>query len=134
LTPEDAFASQLPTTGAAADPVSMVMADLGCTEADARWLVSAWNALKVPLAGRVVQTKQYAGKFADLKALVTSMLPEPSEQGQQPVDTAADLADAKAQDKEVAAAEGQAEPEKPKRTRQAKPAVAPKPDSSKFGF
>jgi len=76
LTPEDAFASQLPTTGAAADPVSMVMADLGCTEDEARWNDKAWETLKTPLAGRVVQVKQFKGRLADLKALLVSMLPE----------------------------------------------------------
>jgi len=76
LTPEDAFASQLPTTGAAADPVSMVMADLGCTEDEARWIDKAWETLKTPLAGRVVQVKQFKGRLADLKALLVSMLPE----------------------------------------------------------
>ena len=71
LTAETAFAEAVIQTRV--DPIALAMQDLGCTEDQATTLIFQWNAMRTPEAARVVQMKQYKGRFADLAEMLASM-------------------------------------------------------------
>ena len=62
-----------PVGNGKSDPVATAMADLGCTEAQAKVVIAAWDHLKVSEAGRTVQMKKHANRVNDLLELLASM-------------------------------------------------------------
>lgn len=62
--------------GAAAgkpDPVSQAMAELACTEAEARQVLAAFDSLKMAEAHRLVQMRTLKGKATELLAMLVGM-------------------------------------------------------------
>jgi len=84
-TMEELLADAAPATGKP-DPVSQCMTEVGCSEAEARSILAAFDSLKSNEATRLVQMRTLKGKPAELLAMLVGMGatrptgPEPSAQ------------------------------------------------------